>query len=218
MKWSKKAWEQSAAIYEEIIRMPFITQLAAGTLEEEKFKFYIRQDSYYLEHFGRTLSLIAARVHQIRYALDFMRFAEGAIVVENALHESYFKEFNISGKAPLSPTCHHYVHFMQSTAALAQVETAMAAVLPCFWIYRKVGDHILANQSGSGNPYQNWINTYAGEDFGLLVEKAIAICDEAAAACTPAQQEAMTEAFRTASRLEWAFWDSAWRQENWYPE
>ncbi|WP_442590911.1 thiaminase II [Pedobacter sp. AW31-3R] len=215
MNWSDNTWEKATPIYNDIIKMPFVTHLASGTLDIEKFKFYMQQDSNYLEYFGRTLSLIAARVHDINHVLDFIRFAEGAIVVENALHESYFIEYEVKGKTSLSPTCHHYVHFMQSTAALAQVETAMAAVLPCFWIYKKVGDFILETQDPHHHPYQNWIDTYAGEEFGLLVEKAIALCDKVALECTPQQQERMTEAFITASRLEFAFWDSAWKLEKW---
>jgi len=215
MKWSDHTWNKTSEIYNRILNMPFITQLSAGTLDIEKFKFYMEQDANYLEYFGRTLSLIAARVHDIGDVLHFIRFAEGAIVVENELHESYFEEFGIEEKSPLSPTCHHYIHFMQSTAAHAQVETAMAAVLPCFWIYKKVGDFILESQDKINNPYQNWINTYAGDEFGLLVQKAIDICDKAAEQCTLAQQEKMTEAFITASRLEWAFWNSAWEQEKW---
>ncbi|MCX2486449.1 thiaminase II [Pedobacter sp. MR2016-24] len=215
MKWSEHTWNKTSEIYNRILNMPFITQLAAGTLDIEKFKFYMVQDANYLEYFGRTLSLIAARVPDIGDVLHFIRFAEGAIVVENELHESYFKEFGIEEKAALSPTCHHYIHFMQSTAALAQVETAVAAVLPCFWIYKKVGDFILESQGTIHNPYRNWINTYAGDEFGLLVQKAIDICDKAAEQCTLAQQEKMTEAFITASRLEWAFWNSAWEKEKW---
>jgi len=104
---------------------------------------------------------------------------------------------------------------MLSTAAIDQVEVAMAAVLPCFWIYQKVGEHILAHQNKTDNPYQSWINTYGGDAFGLVVKKAINICDEAALNCTPAQQSKMTDAFMTACKLEWAFWDSAWRLETW---
>jgi thiaminase/transcriptional activator TenA len=51
---------------------------------------------------------------------------------------------------------------------LAQVEVTMASVLPCFWIYKKVGDHIYQQQNKQNNPYQTWIDTYAGEEFGLL--------------------------------------------------
>lgn len=215
MTWSKHAWKKAGNIYSEIIRMPFIRELMEGSLDPEKFKHYISQDSHYLEHFGRTLSLIAARAHRKDHVLQFIRFAEGAIVVESALHAGYLAQLGIGERPPLSPACHHYNSFLVSTAALAQVEVSMAAVLPCFWIYKEVGDHILQNQNKNGNRYQEWINTYGGEEFAILVKKAIEICDEVAASCTPAQQEAMTEAFVTASRMEWLFWDSAWRLEQW---
>ncbi len=98
---------------------------------------------------------------------------------------------------------------------MADSAVGMAAVLPCFWIYKKVGDYILSIQKKEDNQYQNWIATYAGEEFGLLVDKAISICDEAATNSTPVQQELMTEAFITASRLEFIFWDSAYKLEKW---
>jgi len=215
MKWSNTAWHEALPIYNTITAMPFIKELAAGTLDLEKFKYYMQQDAHYLEYFARTLAVIAAKVPDVNTMLDFVRFAEGAIVVERALHDGYFKQYEVGERAPISPTCNHYVHFMQSTAYSADVAVAMAAVLPCFWIYKKVGDHILEHQTENENPYADWITTYAGEEFGLIVDKAIALCDAAAANATPAQQEAMTAAFVTASRLEFAFWDSAYRLEKW---
>ena len=215
MKWSNTAWHEALPIYNTITAMPFIKELTAGTLDLEKFKYYMQQDAHYLEYFARTLAVIAAKVPDVNTMLDFVRFAEGAIVVERALHDGYFKQYEVGERAPISPTCHHYVHFMKSMAFGSDVSVAMAAVLPCFWIYKKVGDHILEHQSQNDNPYADWIATYAGEEFGLIVDKAIALCDAAAATATPAQQEAMTAAFVTASRLEFAFWDSAYKSEKW---
>ena len=98
MKWSNTSWNNIQSIYDKIIEMPFINQLANGTLPLDQFQFYIQQDSIYLENFGRALALIAARAHEVDDVLTYTRFAEGAIVVENALHESFFKEFKISRK------------------------------------------------------------------------------------------------------------------------
>ena len=217
MKWSDTAWHEALPIYNAITAMPFIKELLGGSLDVEKFKYYLQQDAHYLEYFARALAVIGAKAPDTETMLTFVRFAEGAIIVERALHDSYFKEYNVGERAALSPACHHYVHYLQSTAYSAGVAVAMAAVLPCFWIYKKVGDHILEHQVQGNNPYQGWIDTYAGEEFGQLVNKAIALCNDAAANSTPAQQQKMTEAFVTASRLEYAFWDSAYRLEKWYP-
>jgi len=215
MKWSEQAWKETEHIYTKIIEMPFNQELLSGSLQLERFQFYIQQDGVYLGEFSRALSLIAARCFNHPYTLDFIRFAEGAVVVERSLHEGYFKQFNVSGTAEASPTCQNYTQFLLTKASLDQVEVAMASVLPCFWIYKKVGDYIYANQHDGANPYQEWINTYAGEDFGLLVDKAISICDHVAASCSDAQREQMTKAFVMASKLEWMFWDSAYRREQW---
>lgn len=215
MTWSTKTWQHALPVYNSIISMPYIHELMHGTLSIEKFKFYIAQDSAYLEQFGRALANIGARAHDTEDALDFIRFAEGAIVVENALHQSYFTEYNINEDIKMEPACHHYVHYIKSTAALAQIEVAMAAVLPCFLIYKKVGDYIYQNQHAVNNRYQKWIDTYAGEDFGLLVDRAIRICDRVAESCTQNQQAAMTQAFVIASKLEYYFWDGAYILRSW---
>lgn len=98
MKWSEQTWKTVDTIYESILKMPFIEELTNGSLPKEKFQFYMTQDSLYLEHFGRTLALIGAKVYDIKDALSYIRFAENAIVVENALHESYFKDFDVRDK------------------------------------------------------------------------------------------------------------------------
>lgn len=215
MKWSEQAWLSIEPIYESILQMPFIQELTSGTLPLEKFQYYLMQDSIYLEHFGRALAIVGARANHIPDMLAFFRFAETTIIVENALHESYFKDFSIVDKDSIQPACHHYTHFLKSTVALEAVEIGMAAILPCFWIYKAVGDYIYQHQNGSANPYQKWIGTYASEEFGSAVKTAISICDNNAAQTTTAIQEKMTEAFIVSSRLEFDFWEAAYINRRW---
>lgn len=214
MNWSTKTWEQISPIYQSIIDMPFIKELMDGTLPMEKFLFYIAQDSFYLESYGRALAIIAARANSTDDSLTYVRFAESAIVVEQEMHKSFFKTFNLVDKGYCEPACHHYIHFLKSTAALDAVEVGMAAILPCFWIYKAVGDYIYENCL-ENNPYKKWIDTYAGEEFGLSVSKAIETCDSVAYQCTEVQKQAMTDAFITASQLEFHFWDSAYHLTKW---
>jgi len=215
MKWSENAWKEIYTVYSSILELPFNEELMTGELLKSRFQFYIQQDAVYLGEFSRALSLIAARCINNPYTLDFIRFAEGSVVVEKALHEGYIKQFGLTQQVTASPTCQNYTQFLLTKASLDQVEVAMAAVLPCFWIYKRVGDYIYAEGNKEANPYQEWINTYAGEEFGLLVEKAIAICDDVASQCSVTQQRQMTTAFVMASKLEWMFWDSAYKMEEW---
>ncbi|MEX6686560.1 TenA family protein [Danxiaibacter flavus] len=214
MNWSEHAWNSIEQIYEKILDMPFNKELMAGTLTTERFRFYMMQDAHYLSAFSKVLAIIASKLPSAE-SLDFIRFAEGAVVVERALHENYFSAWQVSEIAEISPTCQLYTDHLFRRAYLDSVEVAIAAVLPCFWIYKKVGDHIYANQQKENNPYQQWIDTYAGEEFAISVKRAIAIADEKAAQLTPTQQQAMTEAFVKTTKMEWMFWDSAYGMERW---
>ncbi len=214
MKWSEKAWEAIGPIYKETLNLPFIRELMNGTLDKEKFTFYIQQDALYLSDYGRILTAIATRLTKPGHIEAFISFAGESIAVENALHQTFCAELGVKGKQTPSPSCLLYTSFLLRQLN-APLEVMAAAVLPCFWIYKEVGDYILANQTKDYNPYQAWINTYGGEEFAQSVEIAINVCDELAEKCTAEQQDAMTEAFVTCSRLEWMFWDSAYNLEQW---
>jgi thiaminase/transcriptional activator TenA len=216
--FSREAWDRNAAVYERIRTMPFNAELAAGTLSEARFKHYITQDAHYLVGFGRALTLAAAKAPNPDRVVQFAKSAEGAIVVERALHGSFFAQYAITpdvfAQTPLSPVCHHYVSFLLATAYGEPYDVLLGALLPCFWIYAEVGRDIHA-RARSNNPYQAWIDTYAGEEFHAAVRAVIDATDEAAALASADVRARMHAAFTRATQLEWMFWDSAYRLEQW---
>ena len=214
MKWSEEAWRASAPVYEAILHLPFIKELMSGDLPQEKFHFYLQQDALYLAEYGKILAGIAGKLDQKDWREAFLKFASDTVSVEQDLHQLYLKE-DKNKETEATPTCTLYTGHLYQQLAGASIEEALAAVLPCFWVYKKVGDHILAHQNQTNNPYQAWINTYGGEDFALAVNKAIAICDEAAVDTTTARRKQMTRAFGLAFKMEWMFWNSAWNLEQW---
>jgi len=215
MKWSEQAWKEAEPAYKRILELDFVRELITGVLSREKFLFYIRQDALYLAGFGKALAGIAARLDNADYNRAFLAFAGECMAAERALHESYLGRETLQERIEPSPTCLLYTSYILRQVWDAPLEVAMAAVLPCFWVYREVGCHIQAAQSRNGNPYQAWIDTYGGDEFAAAVQKAIAICDEVAASCTEDRRRAMTEAYVLCTKMEWMFWDSAWKLESW---
>jgi thiaminase/transcriptional activator TenA len=215
---SRAAWSRNARAYEIIRTMPFNAELAAGSLSEARFKHYITQDAHYLIGFGRALTLAAAKAPSPERLIQFAKSAEGAIVVERALHGSFFERYGITADTfngtPLSPACHHYVSYLIATAYAEPYEVLLGALLPCFWIYAEVGRDI-HGRAAAANPYQAWIDTYAGEQFHDAVRATIEAADEVAATASEPLRERMHRAFTRATQLEWIFWDSAYRQEKW---
>ncbi len=214
MSFTDHLWNRISPIYQAILDHPFIRELAEGILAEDVFRFYMKQDALYLSDFSRALATTGVHSEQNTETKQFFEFANYAIDVERDLHKQFYEKIDVDMNIEKSPACLSYTNFLLATASTKGRSVSIAALLPCFWIYREVGMHNVEN-SAANNPYQNWIDMYAGDDFREGVEKAIDITNNAAVGKTEKQKQAMEKGFVRSSQLEWIFWDSAYRKEEW---
>ncbi|CAB3826942.1 Aminopyrimidine aminohydrolase [Achromobacter aegrifaciens] len=218
MSFSSDAWARNAALYETTRDMPFNRELASGQLDENAFKHYMIQDAHYLVAFGRALAIASAKADDADGVVQFADAAKGAVVAERTLHAGFLKQFGIDDATfeatPLTPACHHYTSYLIATAWSAPYPVALAALLPCFWIYAEIGREIHA-RAAQPNPYSAWIEAYACEDFHALVRRVITTVDRIAEKASAETLEQMHAAYTRAAQLEWMFWDSAYRQDGW---
>jgi thiaminase/transcriptional activator TenA len=212
--WYQTVREKTDFILEEIKDHPFITELINGTLPKDVFQYYINQDSLYLSEYKKVLALLSVKCPDQEDALFFLNSATGIINVENELHLTFMDKNNFNKEA--SPSCELYTSYLARMVNNHSIEEGLAAVLPCFTIYKEIGDYVLAHQSNKkDNPYQDWINTYGGEDFENSVNKAVELTNRHAQAASDEKLQNMELAFVKASKLEWLFWDSAYNKEEW---
>lgn len=218
MSFTKTVFEQTSDLCAIIRAMPFNRALANGSLPADVFRHYMIQDAHYLEGFARALAQTSARAPDADAVRQLAQSAAGAIAVERQMHAHYFGLFGVSAQeftaTPRTPVCDHYISFLNATAATHSVAVAMAALLPCFWVYRDVGHHI-AGRVSTDNPFQEWIDTYSGDDFDASVNNACALTDRLAAHASDDERAAMARVYSQSTLLEWMFWDSAYRQAGW---
>jgi thiaminase (transcriptional activator TenA) len=217
MRFSDEAWRRTATLREAIHLLPFNTELAAGSLAPERFRFYILQDAIYLGQYSRVLALAAARAPDTAQLQAFAQSALGAVAVEQRLHEHYLHEFGVEPAAVAAaepmPDSLAYTSFLVAMAYHEPWPVLVAALLPCFWIYWDVASAI-TRTAAPNNSYQAWIDTYADEAFGAAVARVIGTADEAAA-MHPQLRPAMLGAFHRSTQYEYLFWDGAHRMRAW---
>jgi thiaminase/transcriptional activator TenA len=211
-------WRAIEPIYAAILAHPFLRGLTDGSLPAETFRFYAVQDALYLRDFARGLSLAAAHAPREEWIIMLNEHAAGALTVERTLHESFFADWGLSPEAvaatPLAPTNLAYTTYLLAVAYGRPFHEAIAALLPCYWIYWEVGKTL--ERAGSRDPlYARWIGTYASEEFGAVVRAVLACTDTLAAGLGDDDRAAMHRHFVTTSRYEWMFWDMGWRRETW---
>ena len=218
MSFTQQLWQRNAALYQATVNHPFNQELAAGTLNRDAFVHYVIQDAHYLLAYGRALAVVGAKAYDAESVIQFTEAAKLAIVVERSLHDGFMSEFGITkaqfDNTPLSQACHHYTSFLQATAWAESYPVALAAVLPCYWVYAQVGNDIVG-KSVANNPYQKWVDTYVSDDFQQAVSKVLATIDALAQTADAQTLAKMHAAYTRGAQLEWLFWDSAYRTDNW---
>lgn len=212
--WYKKTREKTEHIFHSIIKHDFVIDLMQATLDKDIFGFYVNQDSLYLSEYKKSLVTVGTKCHNPRETQFFYEAATGIIEVEATLHKQFLED-KYRNPTP-SPSCELYNSYLSRIVNNESVEVGIAAVLPCFTIYKEVGDFILKMQdNSSSNPYQSWIDTYASDEFAAIVQQAIDIANAYALTASPENLAKMEEAFIKTSKLEWMFWDSAYKKEAW---
>lgn len=222
-RFTDRLWAETKVLRESIDSLEFLRRLGDGTLPLDAFRTYIEQDKLYLEGYSKALSLVAAHAPDPQAAGFWSNSASTAATVESALHDGLLTGGILppgSQRLEHSQACLGYVSYLTATAATAPYPVSAAAVLPCFWIYAEVGRDLAASarevlDADPSHPYAQWVTTYDAPEFHESVAQARVLVDAAAEAATETEREAMSEAFRIASRYELMFWDSALHQQPW---
>lgn len=210
--WSIKAWRSAEPIYLKILEHPFIEELAAGTLCGERFKFYIAQDVIYLSRLAKSISKLAPRLLSDKNRGLFEKFASETMQIEQSMQSQYGVGVGLEEPTIMSNACVKYTEFEAYNAEFEDVAVALASMLPCYWIYKSVGDSVVQSATLEANPYAGWIALYSDNYFAQEVAQFIAICDEYALNSSEEIRERMIKAFVKSTQFEYDFWNDAYNK------
>jgi len=117
-------------------------------------------------------------------------------------------------EAEPAPTTLAYTSYLLATTLAGSYAEGVSVVLPCYWIYHEVGRELVRRGSPNAQ-YQKWIDTYADDQYGAVVQAVLDVADGLGPVVGPAERALMHRHFRVTSQYEWMFWDAGYRQEQW---
>jgi thiaminase (transcriptional activator TenA) len=215
MPFSDQLRQAAAEVWEAQHEHPFVRGIGEGTLDPERFRFYVRQDYLFLIEYGRLLALACARAPRLELMERFAELAHSTLRTEMDLHRAYAADWGIS-RGELERERPHtatraYTDFLLRTAALADFGELVAALLPCMWGYSELGQRLAQDRRPAEERYARWIEMYSGEEFANLARWCREVCDEVADGAGEEGKGRMRDAFVASSHYELEFWESAWR-------
>ncbi|MDX6752033.1 thiaminase II [Geminicoccaceae bacterium 1502E] len=195
------------------VQHPFVRELAAGTLESEAFRHYLKQDYLFLIHFGRAYALATYKsrdITELRHSLEGLKTI---IDVELGLHVDYCREWGITeedlARLPEARATMAYTRYVLDTGNRGDLLDMHVALAPCLVGYGEISNWLNAQPftvRGEANPYEKWLAMYESDAFQGAMRAEIAWLDKRLASVTPERFAELTTIFRDATRLEIAFW------------
>lgn len=83
-------------VWEEGYQQPFIRELGEGTLQRERFAFYLLQDFRYVNDYARVHALGLAKATDPEIMAFMLKVQNGALQVETEVHRSYLASYGIT--------------------------------------------------------------------------------------------------------------------------
>ncbi|MCG8550569.1 MAG: TenA family protein [Desulfobacterales bacterium] len=207
-KYTQKMWDAVASIYADTISHPFIVQLAKGTLDKNNFAHFLSQDILYLKDDNLALNLLAGKAPSESEKQFFQRLAKDGLDIEKALHNEFLKYFDIEEAEEKSPVIEKYTSFLLGHSKNSVFALAAAALLPCFWVFNSVGNHILTIAEAD-NKYQMWIDTYHSDAYEQYTQRFIDIVERQASGADEELHQEMLKAFTRSAQYELDFFEEA---------
>jgi thiaminase/transcriptional activator TenA len=199
----------------------FVRALGAGTLARASFEHYLKQDYLFLIHFARAYALAVYKSP----TLEDMRHAQSVLAAlldqEMTLHVGFCARWGIDEARlqaePEATANMAYTRYVLETGNAGDLLDLYVALAPCVVGYAEVARWLEAQSYTrvEGNPYREWIEMYAGEEYQGIARGAVSQLDELMARLgAPSRLPRLRRTFRDATRLELGFWqmglDRSW--------
>lgn len=203
--------------YKAYMAHPFIKGIEDGTLDREKFKRYLIQDSLYLKDYGKVYASIFMDLDRIE-DLQFMHVCIGVVVSdETTMHSQYLMDYGLDvykvDNAPIEKENRAYLDYMLSFTKENDIKKTFMAALPCTLTYEYIGKTLLAltKDNESEHYFYPWIEAYSGASFEEFSVKSCELINRLCENCTEEEQEELLDIYVEACRHEMNFWDMSFR-------
>ncbi len=218
--WRKAACHSQTNGWHAYTRHRFVEELKEGTLPREAYLRYLKQDYLFLLHFSRAWALAVVKSE----TLDEMKFAsatvDALVNLEMQHHVDICAGYGIEEQTLLeteeTSATIAYTRYVLDAGLSGDLADLLAALAPCIFGYGEIGRR-LSKECTAGNPYAEWIETYASEayqqvcrDVGVLIDEVLARRIGTDFQVSPRWQR-LTGRFETATQLEVDFWSMALR-------
>ena len=189
MTVTQRLYEAARPIWEACHAHPFVTGIGDGTLEVEKFRYFLLQDYLYLFDYARVFAWGVVKARSPELMRFFSANVDAILGGEMKIHRAYMARLGITEEQvfavrPALPNL-SYTNYMLSAAAAGGPAEIVAAILACSWSYAEIGTRLAARPGALEHPfYGEWVQGYSSEEYQETNRALVERMDALAAGCS----------------------------------
>ena len=145
---------------------------------------------------------------------DVYKRQEQETLALKAWTDDYMKQFGAVFDQEALPATAEYMAFEAEVIETKNPAVAMAALLPCFWIYNEFGEALRPQANLKNNPFSDWVQGFGTEASRQGTRLALEVADRLALSVSKQEQKRMTEVFLIGCRHELALFDAVYHAES----
>ncbi len=215
--WVESAVQLGETPLAAVLRHPFVSGVFAGTLAKGPFVLFLQQNLIYLAHYAAVLETLAGRLVRERglkgESEAFAAWAQETLDMRDWT-ASYVKD--LEGEIPQNAAAigalQSYVDFEEACAQGESLAAAVAAVLPCFWLWDAFGRKLRPGAKIDGNPFRAWVEGMGSEAAHASCIKILAVAESLARDASLEEKARMTDVFLAGCWHEWSLFEAVLRR------
>lgn len=213
MSFTADQLERIKPLWDVMLRHPFLLETRDGTISDERFAVWMRQDYLFVE---AAIPFIAALIP--RAPVKHWESLAGVITAlfkELKLFEERAQAVGVALRgAPPSFTNHAYIQFLMATAYRASYAEAYTVLYVAEKAYHDSW-RVVQQGIARGSKWYPFVENWAGDAFAQYVRFLESELDALAREAGEAELERMAEYFELTTKYEIAFWEMAMTGEGW---
>lgn len=215
--------KENQDVFQKIFEHPFVDGIGKGKVPKEALAHYIKADFEYLNAFMHVYGIAVSKSPRREDIKLFNEQIDFILHSEVHPHHNFCEQIGVDYEElqghPLPPTADHYIKHMLYHAHMGGIGEILAALLPCPWTYLEIGNELMGKYTPTeSHPFYPWIHFYANQEVEGLTGQLRKMLDTYAEQASEREKQRMKTVFRKSCQLEYAFWEMAYKCEQWPAE
>ena len=217
MKLSEILYLSAKETWDISLEKPFVVEMAKGTLEEQLFINYTKQDYLYLMEYIEVLKKIRSLSENEEMSSFLTGLIEGILQEVDMVHLPNIRKYGVSDEelkeCKLISAMSDYLDFMKSCIDDYGLIGGLTGLLQCSWLYAYIGEKVVKKyaEEVSNSKYKSWFDAYTSQDYITANQNWIDLVDTLYSDLDKEKIEVLCDIFKSCALYENKLWDALYK-------